>query len=87
MSLPENADQEANSTAICVVGDLSAAQRLANRCHLDEPLVTCGTGPGFPAEVLDDLTAYPEPSETFGPDIEAILGRDNPDELVGWRHR
>ncbi len=84
MAFPEDADQEALSAAICVVGDLSAAQRLADRCHVNEPLLTCGAGPGFPAEVLDDLSVYPEPSATFGADIEAILGSDNPDDLIGW---
>ena len=70
--------------AVCEVGELSAAQWLANGCHLDDELVTCGSGPGFPAEVLDDLSIYPEVSPTFGADVAALLGTDNPEELLGW---
>ena len=70
--------------AVCVVGDLSASQRLASACHLDEELLTCGSGPGFPAEVLSDLSLYPQTSRTFGPDVAALLGTDNPEDLEGW---
>lgn len=70
--------------AVCEVGELSAAQRLANGCHLDEELLTCGSGPGFPEEVLGNLGLYPQPSETFGADVAALIGTDNPDDLLEW---
>jgi len=84
MALAEGVDAEQLSNAICEVGELSAAQRLADRCHLGQELVTCGSGPAFPPDVLDDLTLYPVPTDTFGADVAALLGTDDPDELVGW---
>ena len=35
------------TAAVCEVGDLSAAQRLADGCHLNQELLTCGQDPGF----------------------------------------
>lgn len=72
------------TAAVCEVGDLSAAQRLADGCHLNQELLTCGAGPGFPSDVLTDLTLYPEPTDYFGADIAALLGTDDPQDLVGW---
>ena len=84
MAFPDGASEQQLRAAICAVGDLSAAQRLADGCHLEEDLLACATGPGFPPEVLDDLAIFPQPTEHFGADIEAILGVDNPEDLIGW---
>ncbi len=84
MAFADGANDEQLSDAVCQVGELSAAQRLANGCHLGQELLTCGSGPGFPPDVPDDLTVYPEPTDSFGADIAALLGTDDPDELVGW---
>ena len=84
MAFADGADQADISAAVCDVGELSPAQRLADGCHLNDELLTCGAGPGFPPDVLSDLTLYPEPTDSFGADIAAILGTDDPQELVGW---
>jgi len=84
MAFSEDIEQAPVLGAVCEVGELSEAQWLANGCHLDEELVTCGYGPGFPAEVLDDLSMYPEVSPTFGADVAALLGNDSPEDLAGW---
>lgn len=84
VAFPEGADQAAFTQAICEVADLSASQRLTNGCHLDEGLVTCELGPGFPEEVLDDLSLYPVPTDFFGADVAALVGTDDPQDLVGW---
>ena len=84
LAFSEETEQTPVLHAVCEVGELSAAQWLANGCHRDDELVTCGSGPGFPAEVLDDLSIYPEVSLTFGADVAALLGNDNPEELLGW---
>ncbi len=84
VAFPEGADQAAFAQAICQVADLSASQRLTNGCHLEEELVTCEFGPGFPEEVLDDITLYPEPTDFFGADVAALVGTDDPQDLVGW---
>lgn len=84
MAFPAGADHAQLQAAICDVGDLSAAQRLANGCHRDRELVSCGSGPHFPPEVVNDLSLFPQPSASFGADVEALLGSDDPRELVGW---
>ncbi len=84
MAFADEADDDQLSNALCEVGELSAAQRLADRCHLGQELLTCGSGPGFPPDVLDDLTLYPQPTNSFGADIAALVGTDDPNELVGW---
>lgn len=84
MAFHPYAEQAEVERAICQVGALSPSSRLVNGCHLEENLLTCGSGPGFPEGVLDDLSVFPEPSESFGEDVAAILGTDNQDDLVGW---
>ena len=84
MAFGDYDDLAAITAVVCDVGELSAAQRLADGCHLGGELLTCGAGPEFPPNVLDDLTVYPEPSEYFGPDIAAIIDTGEAEDLNGW---
>lgn len=84
MAFPAAVGNRELSEAICAAGEMSASQRLANRCHLNGELLACDTGPSFPPEILEDLSVYPEPTGYFGADLEALLGTDDPGDLTGW---
>ncbi len=84
LAYPLGVDGDALRDAVCAAGELSAAQQLADGCHLGGPLISCGAGPGFPAWVLDDLSPFGSRSPSNGAAIEALLATDDPAVVEGW---
>jgi hypothetical protein len=81
-----DADQQAVLSSICQVAALSAAERLADGCHRGAPdLITCGIGPAFPPDVLEDVTRFPPRTDTFGDRLEEVFVQPRPEDLDGWR--
>lgn len=86
VAFPDGVDIETLRVAVCDVGSLSTTEYLADGCHRHrDDLISCGRGPPFPPEILDDLTLLPSRSSLFGERLEAIFVEPTADDLDGWR--